>query len=538
MTETLAALDIGTNSFHLVVARFGDGTTFEVVAREKEMVRLGSGSGDMKRIEDDAVDRGIEALERFRKVAEVHGADLYAVATSAVREAENAGTFLRRARDEAGVEVEVISGIEEARLIHLGVIQALPVYDRRIVLVDIGGGSTEILVGEQGDVLEATSLKLGALRLTRRYFADERLDPGAVAACRQHVRAALAPTVRDVQRVGFEQAVASSGTAEAVVAMVDASRDDAAAPRTFNGFEVTRKEVKGVVKALAGCSTVAERRKLPGVDESRADILLAGAIILEQVMGELGLEAFTFSDYALREGALLDALQRRRGATLHHLHDLRRRSVLHLAELLDEDPEHSSHVASLALQLFDATQRRHGADDDDRELLEAAALLANVGLFVAHSAHHKHSYYLIRNSEHLTGFTDHEIEVIAQVARYHRKSAPKASHAEHAALRPEDQDRVRTLAGLLRVAIPLDRTHAGQVVGLTARSEKAPKGAKGKGPIVVEVEGRHDADLSLELYSAEQRTGLLAEVLGRPVVLEVAGQPALADVGPPTGTPA
>lgn len=512
MTETLAALDVGTNSFHLVVARFGDGTAFEVVAREKELVRLGSGSGDMKRLRDDAIDRGIAALQRCRRIAEVHDADLWAVATSAVREAENAGEFLARARDEAGVEIEVISGVEEARLIHLGVIQALPVFDRRLVLIDIGGGSTEILVGERGEVLEANSVKLGALRLTRRFFADERLASGAVAACRQHVRAVLAPAVRDVRRVGFDVAVASSGTAEAVAAMVDAARDDAAAPRTFNGFEVTRKEVKAVVKALAGCETVAERRKLPGVDPARADILLAGAIILEQTMSELAIDHFAFSEYALREGALLDALQRRRGAALHHLHDLRRRSVLHLADLLDEDPEHSSHVASLALQLFDGTQRWHGEGDDARELLEAAALLANVGLFVAHSSHHKHSYYLIRNSEHLTGFTDHEIEVIAQVARYHRKSAPKPSHPEFAVLRPADQALVRTLAGILRVAIALDRAHTGNVRSVSVRDSH--------GTTVLTVTGAPDADVSLELYSARERAGLLEEVLGRPVAID------------------
>jgi len=320
---------------------------------------------------------------------------------------------------------------------------------------------------------------------------------------------------RDVDRVGFEVAVASSGTAEAVVAMVAATRDPTATPRTFNGFEVTRKEVKAVVKALAACPTVADRLKLPGVDPSRADILLAGAIILEQVLAELGIDQFVFSDYALREGALLDAIQRRRGGTLHHLHDLRRRSVLRLADVMDEDPEHSAVVASLALQTFDATTRWHGLGDQERELLEAAALLANVGLFVAHSGHHKHSYYLIRNAEQLTGFTDHEIEVIAQVARYHRKSAPKASHPEFAALRPEDQVLVRSLAAILRVVIALDRGHASVVDAV-----RASGGERVKDPIVLEIHGRPGADLSLELYSADERKGLLEEVLGHAVRIE------------------
>lgn len=518
MSDTLAAVDIGTNSFHLVVARFSEGSKFEVLTREKEMVRLGSGSGrggDMKRLKKDAVDRGIDALDRIRRLAETYDAPIHAVATSAVREAENAQSFLDRARDEAGVEVEVISGLEEARLIHLGVLQAVPVYDRRMVLVDIGGGSTEILVGERGEELAAGSLKLGAIRLTSRFFRSNRLHPGSVDACRRYVRAALAPMAREVRRVGFQVAVGSSGTVATMAAMVQASRHEGPAPKTLNNFSFTRSEVKATVRRLIDADTVGKRRQLPGVEPSRADILLAGAIILEQAMRELGIDEMVYSDYALREGALLDALQRRQGATLHHLHDLRRRSVLHLAELMDEDPAHSAQTARLALQLFDATVDRHGLGDDCRELLEAASLLSNIGLFVSHSGHHKHSYYLIRNADHLTGFTDHEIEIIAQVARYHRKSAPKLKHTEYAALRPADRRVVRTLAGILRVAISLDRTHAGLVESVTVH-----RAGRGKG-VIIELTGRPRADLSLELYTADERKALLEEVLGGPVTLEV-----------------
>ncbi len=212
---------------------------------------------------------------------------------------------------------------------------------------------------------------------------------------------------------------------------------------------------------------MAKRREVPGLEAPRADIILAGAIILEQAMATFGIDEMVVSGYALREGALLDAFQRTHGsAALHHLHDLRRRSVVRLAEMMDEEPAHSAHVARLALMLFDEIsdgRPLHGLGDDDRELLEAAALLANVGLFVSHSKHHKHTYYVIRNSDHLSGFTDHEIEMIALVARYHRKSAPSAKHPEFAALRPRDQQAVRALAGILRVAIGLDRTHGGRV---------------------------------------------------------------------------
>ncbi len=216
MGENLAAIDIGTNSIHLVVARFDEAGHFEVIGDEKETVRLGSGGGDMKQLSPDAIDRGIAALTRLRQVADISAAEVTAVATSAVREAENADDFLRRARHEAGVEVEVISGTEEARLIHLGVLQAVPVYDRRLILIDIGGGSTEVLVGERSEILAVRSFKLGAIRLTRRFFRTDRVHPGAVDACRRFVDAMLAPLAREVARLGFEVAVGSSGTIEAV----------------------------------------------------------------------------------------------------------------------------------------------------------------------------------------------------------------------------------------------------------------------------------------------------------------------------------
>ncbi|HEX6422828.1 MAG TPA: Ppx/GppA phosphatase family protein [Acidimicrobiales bacterium] len=523
MTSVLAAVDIGTNSVHLVVARV-DEDRIEVVEREREMVRLGSAAGDMKRLAPDAIDRGIEALVRFQQVAAIHGAGVRAVATSAVREAENRAEFLDRAR-AVGVEVEVISGFEEARLIHLGVLQAVPVFDRRVVVCDIGGGSTELVVGSQGDIVASRSLKLGSIRLTRRYFPGDKLERGAVEACRRDIRAALAPAVRQVERSGFDVAVGSSGTIEAVCRMV-AARSGNSVPRTLNNMTVSRDDIDRVVRRLVKAPTVKERAKVPGLDAGRADIILAGALILEQVVHEIGATELTFSDYALREGVLLDTWRREHGGSLHHLSDLRRRSVLRLAGQMDEDPAHSAQVAKLALAVFDATAARHGLGDDSREVLEAAALLANVGLFVSHAGHHKHSYYVIRNSEMLTGFTDREIELIAQVARYHRKSAPRKKHPEFAALGRDDQHRVRVLAGILRVAVGLDRNHAARVRSVTCRDGD---GRDGDGALVVEVTPEPGADVSLELYAANVRAELLADALGAPVeVVEVAAEPPVA----------
>jgi exopolyphosphatase / guanosine-5'-triphosphate,3'-diphosphate pyrophosphatase len=320
----------------------------------------------------------------------------------------------------------------------------------------------------------------------------------------------LAPMVREVEPLGFAVAVASSGTAETIASLVHA-RSGGESLRTYNNFEMTAAEISEVVDGIIACETVEERRRLPGMDPSRADIILGGALVLEQAVLELGIGSILISDYALREGVLLDALSRRRGATLHHLQDLRRRSVMHLVEAMDEDPTHSKQAAALTLDVFDGLAPLLGLGDDSRELLEASALLANVGLSVSHSEHHKHSYYVIRHSDRLAGFTDHEIELIALVARYHRKSSPKSKHTEFARLRPEEQERVRALAAIERMGIALDRSHRSPVAGVQISIPH------GDGPLVIELTAR--GDLSLELQAASERRGLLEEVLGRQVVV-------------------
>lgn len=530
----LAAVDIGTNSVHMVVARVGADGRFEILEREKEMVRLGRSGGDMKELSPDAIERGVAALRRCRDVAEAHGAELAAVATSAVREADNRREFLDRAFDEAGVSVDVISGFEEARLIHLGVLQALPLYDQRLLMCDIGGGSTEVLLGHEADVLASRSFRLGAIRLTERFLTPRSdrnggvIKPKQIDRCRQHVQAMLAPFALEVRSVGFDVAVGASGTIETLVAMAQAARGEGNGARTRNAERISAAEVQAAVELLIDTPDVADRAKLAGVDAKRADIILGGAIILEQFVDCFGVDEMVFSDYALREGVLLDQARRRSGATLHHLQDLRRRSVVHLMELTDEHPEHSREIARHALSLFDGLQPLLELDDSARELLEAAALLCNVGVFISHSGHHKHSYYVIRNAEHLAGFTDREIELIALTARYHRKSAPKTKHVEWAALRADDRELVRRLAAVLRVAIGFDRSHAGRIGSVSVRINDAADGASvdGAGVAIVLHPVAADEPIELEVHSAELRRNLLEQVLDREVTVEV-GQPAV-----------
>ena len=268
---------------------------------------------------------------------------------------------------------------------------------------------------------------------------------------------------REVTTHGFDVAVASSGTAETVARIAHAVTG-AEPLRTYNCFEVSRPALDDVVARLVKHKSAAGRRKVPGLEAHRADIIVAGSLILATIAEAFDVDSFLFSESALREGVLLDTISRRRGggAEMHHLRDVSRRSIERLVQRCDDDPAHSIHVAKLAVALFDAIPELQALGSSAREYLEAGALLANVGLVVAHSQHHLHAYYVIRNSE-LAGLTDNEIEVIAQVARYHRKSEPKQSHQPFAALPESDQRLVRALAAVLRVAIGLDRRHEGRV---------------------------------------------------------------------------
>jgi exopolyphosphatase/guanosine-5'-triphosphate,3'-diphosphate pyrophosphatase len=398
------------------------------------------------------------------------------------------------------------------------VLQAVPVFDRRLLLVDIGGGSTELLIGEKGETLASRSFKLGAVRLTDRFFPDGVVSAKQVTACRGYVEGILSHFRREVDEHGFEVAVASSGTAEAVSHVAHAL-SGAEPLTTYNCYELAVADVHRVVGELVRHRTAAARARVPGLEAARADIAVAGAIILESVATAFGVERFTFSEAALRDGVLADTLERitvgppgsaDEATGRHRRRDVSRRSIRQLAERCDDDPTHSAHVARLAVELFDALQPLHGLDAAAREYLEAGALLANVGLVVAHSKHHLHAYYIIRHSE-LAGLTDLEIEIIAQVARYHRKSEPKAAHPEFAALDAGNQALVRALAGILRVAIGLDRSHRGLVQSV--RAEVQPR------RVVVFATPRPGADVGVELYAANERKDLLESVLGRRVEL-------------------
>ena len=506
----LAAIDVGTNSVHMVIARAVPEGSPEVLARERMPVRLGKGGADMKRLMPDAIDRAVAALAECRHIADAHDAEVIAVATSAVREAKNQDDFLSRARDEADVAVEVISGTEEARLIHLGAMSAVPIAGQPHLVIDIGGGSTELIVGRHTPAAMAHSLKVGHIRLTDRFFPGGVITKGSVKACRRHIRSFVAPAAREARGLGFEVAVGCSGTIAAVAQLCAARYGEL--HRTVANASIHRADLNSVVDDLTSRPRPEDRVSVSGLEPGRRDVIVAGSVLLRQLFKALGVQSLVVSTGALREGLLLDRFNRRRIAPddgLHHLSDLRRSSVLALARSYHEDLNHAEHATDLALQLFDETQTVHGLGIADAKLLEAAGLLHNIGRFVGYSSHHKHSRYLIRHSERLNGFTAGELEMIGLVARYHRKAEPLPTHVEFTALDAADRHRVRVLAGLLRVGIALDRTYRRAVQRVHATVDDDS--------VRVDAEADDDVNVNIELFTAGRSAALLAHALGREI---------------------
>ncbi len=509
----LAAIDIGTNSFHLIIVDVDKQTgNFKILGREREIVRLGSSSTDMKYLSTEAMERGIVALKRFKGLADSADAKVRAIATSAVREAINKSEFIGRVKKETGIKIEIASGFEEARYIYLGILQALPVFDKKILLVDIGGGSTEFLVGHKKEIDYDNSLKLGTIRLTKRFFQDDKIDSKAVKECRKFIRGTMNPVTRQIKNINFDTVVGSSGTILNIANIISIKKGSSPEGK-LNNFSFSRDELNNVVEEIIEARSLKQISKIPGLDPSRSDIITAGALILEQIFKELKLKEMTVSEYALREGIIYDTIEYKlKHREKDHLQSIRYRSIIHIAENFKYEPEHSLHVTKLALQIFDQTRVLHMLSYSDREYLEAAGILHEVGCFVAHSQHHRHSYYLIRNSE-LLGFTENEKEIIANIARYHRKSHPKPKHPDFAKLSPDDQLLVKKLASMLRIADGLDRTHTSSVSGLKIDIKDSE--------VTVKLEKKNKEDtLELEIWGAESKKSLFEETFGVTVKFE------------------
>lgn len=508
----MAFIDLGTNSIRLLVVRLNGPGAFTVLSDQKETVRLGEGEFGTDLLAGAAMDRAVLVAGRFVQLARSFGAEeIVAVATSAAREARNRDLLLSRLRTETGLDVHVIPGPEEARLIYLGVSSGLALGDRTALFIDIGGGSTEIAVGTAKDHTFLSSVKLGSLRLQALFpprGPGGAYDAEGYADLREYCRSALLRTFEDISRHRFETVVGSSGT---IQALAEVAGRIAGGQGARENLELTASGLRAAVRLLAPLS-LEERRALPGLAPSRADIIVPGAAILETIFEGLGIDILRTTNRGLKEGLLVDHLSRRGLLPPHGEVPVREQSVARLAGNCRAAGAHSLHVADLAEQLFDSGRAigLHDLGDDERDLLGYSARLHDIGTFLAFSNHHLHSQYIITNAE-LPGFDQREIVLLGLIARLHRKKLPGPGSRELGDLATGDRRLVLVLAVLLRLAESLDRTHTGIVT--SARFEKG-----GGGVTLLLSSG---ADPHLEVWGAENQARAFRKVFGRPLRIAV-----------------
>jgi exopolyphosphatase / guanosine-5'-triphosphate,3'-diphosphate pyrophosphatase len=503
----IAAIDLGTNSLHMVVVKI-DATlpAFSIIAREKETVRLGDRDLATGNLKPEIMEKAIAALGRFQKVAKTFNAEtVMAVATSAVREAPNGKDFLQKILVDLGLCVDLISGQEEARRIYLGVLSGMEFHNQPQMIVDIGGGSTELILGDSNEPRTLTSTKIGAVRLTSELIKTDPISNTEFQYLQAYARGMLERSVEEVlANLKFGETsrlVGTSGTIE-TLALINAREKLGFVPSTLNGYQLSLKDLRDWVNRLRKLTNV-ERSVIPGMPEKRSEVILAGAVILQEAMTLLGVESVTICERALREGVIVDWMLAHGliEDKLRFQSSVRQRSVLKQANKYQINLEHCDRIAKFALSLFDQTQNKlHFWGTEERQLLWASAILHNCGHYVSHSSHHKHSYYLIRNSE-LLGYTETEIEIIANLARYHRKSAPKKKHENFRNLLTKQQRQiVSQLSAILRLAVALDRRQIGAIQSL--QCEYYPHLQEFKLRILP---AHPDDDCALELWSLDYK---------------------------------
>jgi exopolyphosphatase/guanosine-5'-triphosphate,3'-diphosphate pyrophosphatase len=521
----IAAIDIGTNSLHMIIARTGPDGSFEIVGREKDMVRLGAGGLDGRELGEATMAVALQTLTRFKRLADSRGVDqIVAVATSAVREAPNGGDFLKTVERDTGIRARIISGLEEARLIHRAAMHAVDVGSGTAVVVDIGGGSTEITLGTAANAQVARSFHLGVIRLSERFVQSDPLSDRDERRLVRRITRELGDELDEMVRRGFDRVIGTSGT---ILSLGALALGEGGIPIStelqLHHSRVSAKALHKLRKDIVGLP-LTDRLRLPGLDSRRADLVVSGAVLLDTILRHLRAAEITLCDVSLREGVVLEYVRRHQSdiERIERYPDIRKRSVIDLAQRCRYSPDHAQHVAALALSLFDQTRAIHGLDARAREWLEYAALLHDIGEHISYENHHRHSYYLIKNGD-LRGFEPNEIDVIALTARYHRRGTPKKVHQELGDLRRGHRGAVRWLAAMLRVAESLDRSH-GQVAGSI---ELALAGATR----TMRVWARGDAEL--ESWAAQRNIGALEALVGGPVHIEIDHGPRPRAISPP-----
>ncbi len=510
--ERIGAIDVGSNSIRLVIAEYDPDTGFRVIDEIKDQPRLAFGVAATGLLSTSARARAFAALKRMKEIADRRGVTrLVAVATSAMREARNGQSFARRVRHELGIPLEIIDAQREARLSWRSVAHHFRLENDRTIVADIGGGSLELIGAVDGLVEITTSLPLGAVRVTEEYLPGHRDQRTEVASLRRRIRPQLRKALpwRDWTNGTL---IGSGGSFTNLARMAAARRGILG--EAIHGTTVGTGEVESLLEWL--CTMTAEQRALvPGLNPQRADIILAGLAVVAELMSMLAARQITVSAYGLREGLLLEMVGAEHPAKVVDQLRLYREFV----DRCHGERRHVEQVRILALSLYDQLANALGCTLEERPLLEAAALLHDVGQLVSFRRHHLHSYQLIMHADRL-GLSAADRFMVALISRYHRKRGPSRKDVDFALLSKGDQAIVQRLSGILRVADGFDRGHTAAVERLMVTLSP--------GRCIIHASPRlQAADVTLEIWGAERKADVLAKALDREVVLEGGAEPTL-----------
>ena len=515
----LAAIDIGSNSIKLAVADAVDSDSFAVLTREKDVIRLGHETLRKGRLSRSAIDRAIGCLQRYKTIAETHHADaIVTVATASVREATNAAQFVKEVARQTGLRVEILSGVEEARLIGLAAAHGCSLKAATNINIDIGGGSTEVSLFRTGTALALFSMKLGAVGLTERFLISDPPSTKQLKNLKTEIHAAFERPRRELRDANWQQASGTSGTILALgstLRKLASDNDD----RKQQPVQPTETDIPLSQLAALNAKLVTldqtGRRTLAGLTPQRAEIIIAGGQILEGAMRALSINVIRTCDWALREGVIIDKLREWEDESRPpgpEFADQKLRGVHAVGRRFGYEETHARQVAKLAENIFDSLAPAENLSPHHRTLMLAGALLHDIGYHIAHDSHQKHTLYLITNSE-LTGFSEAERAVIANIARYHRGSLPKKRHPEYEALNTADREIVCKLGGIVRIADALDRSHDSRIHDLKCHDAKT-----------FHVELCSDADCENELLEVERKRELFEQAFKRTLSFSVRRQ--------------
>jgi len=508
--KRLAAIDLGTNSFHAIIVDIYSDGSFRKVDDFKEMVQLAKG-GLGKRLTEGAFSRGMKALKNIKVLCDSHNVEkILAYATSAIRESENGGEFIQDSIDRYDIKINAIPGSVEAELIGYAVQHGIKLSKDSVLMVDVGGGSVEFILGNDSTFHFLTSKKIGVSRMTDIFKPSDPIQPADILKLEEHYKEQIIGLAEAFSENRTNTIIGSSGTMQNIAAMI-ASRKGLPVDVTLNEMEYSAQDFFSFYKDFIKLSRK-ERRNVKGLDTKRIDFINTGVVLVNYLLREFGIKKVRISTQALREGIIIRYLKKDMIGLpwTGKMADPRRRSVFELLRKCDWHEAHSTHVANMALNIFDTLKEELDLLEDDRELLEYASYLHDIGYYISHSKHHKHALYIIRNSK-LRGFREEEIEIIANVARYHRRSTPKKRHEQYWKLKPEIRKRIKKLAGILRVADGLDRSHYQNVQELNLEINKDELLFK------IKVQ----SDPQLEIWGAQRKAHLLREVSGKKISIEM-----------------